>query len=157
KPLKFTADQKQVKRTFDTFTADSKSLADDYRRVWDYKDATWTLASFLRMGDVYYEFAQKMIKAADDPPADVKAADKKLCRLSPADCGTLLTQYKDAILGFVTPIEDEAKKQWKATLERASQLGVTNEYVKKARENLSKYLPDEFPFIKDERIAVEYP
>jgi hypothetical protein len=103
KPLKFTADQKQVKRTFDTFTADSKSLADDYRRVWDYKDATWTLASFLRMGDVYYEFAQKMIKAADDPPADVKAADKKLCRLSPADCGTLLTQYKDAILGFVTP------------------------------------------------------
>jgi tetratricopeptide (TPR) repeat protein len=157
KPLKFTADQKQVKRTFDTFTADSKALADDYRRVWDYKDATWTLASFLRMGDVYYEFAQKMIKASDDPPADVKAADKKLCRLAPADCGTLLTQYKDAILTFVTPIEDEAKKQWKATLDRASQLGVTNEYVKKARENLSKYLPDEFPFIKDERIAVEYP
>jgi tetratricopeptide (TPR) repeat protein len=157
KPLKFTADQKQVKRTFDAFTNESKSLADDYRRVWDYKDANWTLASFLRMGDVYYEFAQKMIKASDDPPADVKAADKKLCRLSPADCGTLLTQYKDAILTFVTPIEDEAKKQWKATLERASQLGVTNEYVKKARENLSKYLPDEFPFIKDERIAVEYP
>ena len=26
-----------------------------------------------------------------------------------------------------------------------------------ARENLSKYLPDEFPFIKDERIGVEYP
>jgi TolA-binding protein len=157
RPLKFTADQKQVKRAFDTFTADSKALADDYRRVWEYKDATWTLASFLRMGDVYYEFAQKMIKAADDPPADVKAADKKLCRLSPPDCGTLLTQYKDAILGFVTPIEEEAKKQWKATLERASQLGVTNEYVKKARENLSKYLPDEFPFIKDERIAVEFP
>jgi tetratricopeptide (TPR) repeat protein len=155
--LKFTADQKQVKRTFDTFTNDAKMLADDYRRVWDYKDATWTLASFLRMGDVYYEFAQKMIKASDDPPSDVKAADKKLCKLSPADCGTLLTQYKDAILGFVTPIEEEAKKQWKATLERASQLGVTNEYVKKARENLSKYLPDEFPYIKDERIAVEYP
>jgi tetratricopeptide (TPR) repeat protein len=157
KPLKFTADQKQVKRTFETFTNDARSLADDYRKVWEFKDATWTLASFLRMGDVYYEFAQKMVKASDDPPADVKAADKKLCRLSPADCGTLLTQYKDAVLGFVTPVEDEAKKQWKATLERASQLGVTNEYVKKARENLSKYLPDEFPFIKDERIAVEYP
>jgi hypothetical protein len=157
RPLKFTADQKQVKRTFDTFTADCKALADDYRRVWNYRDSTWTLASFLRMGDVYYEFAQKMIKAGDDPPADVKAADKKLCHLSPADCRELLHQYKDAILGFVTPIEDEAKKQWKATLERAWQLGVTNEYVKKARENLSKYLPDEFPFMKDERIAFVAP
>jgi TolA-binding protein len=157
KPLRFTADQKQVKRTFDTFTNDARALGDDYKKVWDYKDATWTLAAFLRMGDVYYEFAQKMLKAADDPPEDVKKADKKMCKLSPADCGTLLTQYKDAILTFVTPIEDEAKKQWKATLEKAAQLGVTNEYVKKARENLSKYLPDEFPYIKDERIAVEFP
>ena len=31
------------------------------------------------------------------------------------------------------------------------------EQVKKARENLSKYLPDEFPYIKDERIGLEYP
>ena len=51
----------------------------------------------------------------------------------------------------------EAKRRWKDTLARASQLGVTNDYVKKARENLSKYLPDEFPFIKDERIGLEYP
>jgi hypothetical protein len=157
KPLKFTANQAQVKRTFDTFTQDSKNLVEDYKRVWDYKDATWTLAAFLRMGDIYYEFAQKLLKASDDPPEEIKKLDRKMCKLSPNDCGTALTQYKDGILGYVTPIEDEAKKQWKATLERASQLGVTNEYVKKARENLSKYLPDEFPFVKDERIAVESP
>ena len=36
-------------------------------------------------------------------------------------------------------------------------MGVTNDYVKKARENLSKYLPDEFQFVKDERIGLEYP
>jgi hypothetical protein len=67
------------------------------------------------------------------------------------------TEYKDAIYQFVTPVEDEAKRQWKSTLERAAALGVTNSYVKKARENLSKYLPDEFPFIKDERVALEQP
>ena len=82
KPLKFTADQKQVKRTFDTFTNESKALVEDYRKVWDYKDATWTLAAFLRMGDIYYEFAQKMLKASDDPPEDVKRADKKMCKRS---------------------------------------------------------------------------
>ena len=45
----------------------------------------------------------------------------------------------------------------KDTLARAAQMGVTNEYVKKARENLSKYLPEEFPYVKDERIGLEYP
>ena len=67
------------------------------------------------------------------------------------------TEYKDAILQYVTQVEDVAKNEWKATLERAAQLGVTNEYVKKARENLSKYLPDEFPFVKDERPQRELP
>ena len=67
------------------------------------------------------------------------------------------TEYKDAILQYATQVEDVAKDEWKATLERASQLGVTNEYVKKARENLSKYLPDEFPFVKDERPQLEQP
>ena len=73
------------------------------------------------------------------------------------NCGMVETQYKDGVFSFVTPIEDEAKTQWKSTLEKAAQLGVSNQYVKKARENLSKYLPDEFPFIKDERIGMELP
>ena len=42
--------------------------------MWDYKDATWTLAAFLRTGDIYYEFAQKLLKAADNPPARAQEA-----------------------------------------------------------------------------------
>jgi hypothetical protein len=157
KTLHFTSDPKQVRKTFDAFTAEAKQLQDEYAKIWDYKDANWTLASFLRRGDIFYEFAQKLVKAADNPPEEVKRLSKKACKVDPNLCGVAETEYKDAIYQFVTPVEDEAKKQWKATLERASDLGVTNEYVKKARENLSKYLPDEFPFIKDERIGVEYP
>jgi hypothetical protein len=77
--------------------------------------------------------------------------------VDPNLCGVAETEYKDAIFQFVTPVEEEAKRQWKSTLERAVSLGVTNDYVKKARENLSKYLPDEFPFVKDERIGIEVP
>ena len=157
KTLRFTADPKQVRKTFDAFTDEAKQLQEDYSRIWVYKDANWTLASFLRRGDIFYEFAQKLIKAADNPPDEVKKLSKKACKADPDLCGVAETQYKDAIYQYVTPVEDEAKKQWKATLTRASDLGVTNDYVKKARENLSKYLPDEFPFIKDERIGVEYP
>jgi hypothetical protein len=157
KELKFGSKPEQVKKTFDAFAAEAKALNEDYQKIWNYKDATWTLASFLRSGDVYYEFAQKLIKAANNPPDDVKKLAKMACKANPDDCGLVEGQYKDAIFQFVTPVEDEAKKRWKDTLARASQMGVTNDYVKKARENLSKYLPDEFPFVKDERVGVEYP
>ena len=66
-------------------------------------------------------------------------------------------QYKDAIFQFVTPIEDEAKDMWRKTLEQATNLGVTNKYVRRARKNLSLYLPEEFPNVKDERIGLERP
>ena len=134
-----------------------RGCKEEYAKIWDYKDATWTLASFLRSGDIFYEFAQKLIKAADSPPDELKRLSKKACKAGPEPVRRGRGEYKDAIFQFVTPVEDEAKKQWKATLERAADLGVTNDYVKKARENLSKYLPDEFPFIKDERIGMEYP
>ena len=157
KELHFGSKPEQVKKTFDAFAAEAKALNEDYQKVWTYKDATWTLAAFLRTGDVYYEFAQKLLKAADNPPPELKKLGKQACKANPDDCGMVESQYKDAILQFVTPVEDEAKKRWKDTLSRASQMGVTNEYVKKARENLSKYLPDEFPFIKDERVGLEAP
>ena len=157
KELKFGSKPEQIKKTFDSFTAESKALNEEYQKIWNYKDATWTLAAFLRSGDIYYEFAQKLIKAANNPPDDVKKLAKMACKANPDDCGMVESQYKDAVYQFVTPVEDEAKKRWKDTLARAAQLGVTNDYVKKARENLSKYLPDEFPFIKDERIGMELP
>jgi tetratricopeptide (TPR) repeat protein len=157
KELHFGSKPDQVKKTFDAFGAEAKALNEEYQKVWAYKDATWTLAAFLRTGDIYYEFAQKLLKAADNPPPELKKLAKQSCKLNPDDCGLVESQYKDAILQFVTPVEDEAKKRWKDTLSRASQMGVTNEYVNKARENLSKYLPDEFPFIKNERIGLEAP
>jgi hypothetical protein len=157
KELKFPAKPELIKKVFEAFTGEAKQLNEDYQKIWSYKDATWTLASFLRTGDVYYEFAQKLVKAADNPPEDVKKLAKMACKANPDDCGVVEGQYKDAVFQFVTPVEDEAKKRWKDTLARASQLGVTNDYVKKARENLSKYLPDEFPYVKDERIGLEYP
>lgn len=155
--LVFGSKPDQVKKTFESFSNDAKALNDEYQKIWNYKDANWTLAAFLRSGDIYYEFAQKLLKAADSPPAELKKLAKQACKANPDDCGLVESQYKDAILQFVTPVEDEAKKRWKDTLARAAQLGVANEYVSKARENLSRYLPDEFPFIKDERVGLEAP
>jgi hypothetical protein len=156
RPFKLN-DTKRAKKVIEDFIGDAKALQEEYKKVWDYKDATWTLASFLRRGDIFYEFGQKLLKASETPPDEVKSLGKKACRADPSLCGVAETEYKDAILGYVSQVEDVAKTEWRATLDRASQLSVTNEYVKKARENLSRYLPDEFPFIKDERPQRELP
>ena len=156
RPLRLT-NAKRSAQVIDSFIADARALQDEYKKVWDYKDATWTLASFLRRGDIFYEFGQKLLKASDEPPAEVVKLSKRACRADPSLCGAAEAQYKDSILEYVTQVEDVAKNEWRATLDRAAQLSVTNEYVKKARENLSRYLPDEFPFIKDERPQLEQP
>jgi TolA-binding protein len=147
---------KTAQKIINDMIAEAKALQTEYQKVWEYKDATWSLAAFLRRGDIFYEFGQKLLKAGDVLPDDLQKLMKQCGRDQECKDG-LTTQYKDALAGFTTQIEDEAKSQWKATLARAAELGVTNEYVKKARENLSKYLPDEFPFIKDERVQLEAP
>ena len=48
KELKFGSKPDQVKKTFDAFTTEAKGLNEEYQKIWEYKDATWTLASFLR-------------------------------------------------------------------------------------------------------------
>jgi cellulose synthase operon protein C len=154
--LKLT-DAKRARKIIEDFITDAKQLQDEYKRIWDYKDVTWTLASLLRRGDIFFEFGQKLLKASEAPPKEVVRIGMQACKADPNLCGVAETEYKDAILSYVTQVEDVAKAEWKSTLERAAQYGVTNEYVKKARENLSKYLPDEFPFVKDERPQLEQP
>src|SRR5213079_479739 len=80
KDLKFGSKPDQIKKTFESFTNESKALNEEYQKIWSYKDATWTLAAFLRSGDVYYEFAQKLIKAGDSPPEELKKLAKQACK-----------------------------------------------------------------------------
>ena len=48
KELKFGSKPEQIKKIFDSFTTEAKELNEEYQKIWNYKDATWTLASFLR-------------------------------------------------------------------------------------------------------------
>ena len=157
KELKFGSKPDQIKKTFDSFTSEAKALNEDYQKIWSYKDATWTLASFLRTGDVYYEFAQKLIKAADNPPEELKKLAKRPARPTPTTAASSRASTRTPSTSSSRPSRTRPRSAGRTRWRAPSQMGVTNEYVKKARENLSKYLPDEFPFIKDERIGLEYP
>jgi len=150
KPLSFN-DTRKAKAIIDGVITAANSLADQYAKLWQYKDATWTLASLLRRADLYDAFAQKLIRAADNPPFEIKELGKKACRVDPKLCGAAETQYKDAILPFVTPVQEKARDGWRSTIDRAAVLGITNDYVEAARQNLSR------SFAKRERIGVDFP
>ena len=49
KKLNFGSKPERIRKVFDQFTAEAKALSGEYQKVWAYKDATWTLAAFLRV------------------------------------------------------------------------------------------------------------
>ena len=104
-------------------------------------------AAFERMGDVYFDFGQKIVKS--DVPDEVKRLEKKNPGMGVID------QYKEALDQKVAPVEKQAQDYWKKTLDKAAEVGVANEWTALARKNLNAYQPEQFPLIKEARVAFE--
>jgi hypothetical protein len=104
KELRLPSNPDEIKKVFESAANQAKSLDVAYRKIWSYKDATWTLAPYLRSGDVFYEFAQKLVKAADNPPENLKKVAKMTCKANPEDCGLVERRFKDTVHRFVTPV-----------------------------------------------------
>ena len=60
--------------------------------------------------------------------------------------------YRDKIEQAVAGVDEEAVKRYGVTLQKAGELGVSNEWTKLARTRANAYSPDKFPMTKDERI-----
>jgi tetratricopeptide (TPR) repeat protein len=148
KRLKFrTFNAKSIQKSFDALTQEAQKLVKEYEKIWSFKRVTWTLAAFERMGDIYYEFAQKLVKA--EVPDEIKHLDKKNPGMGVID------QYREALDQKVAPVEKQAQEYWKKTLDKGAELGVANDWVTLARKNLNAYQPDQFPLVKDARIEIE--
>jgi hypothetical protein len=126
-----------VKKVFESFTDQAKALNEEYQKVSTFGDPNLTLAAALRTGDVYYEFSEKLVRAAGMPSPDLVHLAQQACKANSKDCGVIERQYRDAIYEFVTPVRNEARKRWQDTIARAAQLGVKdNQFVDTARGNL---------------------
>ena len=114
------------------------------RLIWviAFRRATWTLAAYFRTGYLF-ELFSKALLAAPCPP-EVKRLGAEACDI-----------YRDQIEQTVAGVDEEAVKRYGVTLQKAGELGVSNEWTRLARTRANAYKPDVFPMVKDERIDMQ--
>ena len=121
----------------------SATWSSEYNKVIGYRRATWTLAAYFRTGYLYEIFSKALLERAVSAGGQAVRAPKA-CDL-----------YRDQIEQAVAGVDEEAVKRYGVTLQKAGELGVSNEWTRLARTRANAYKPDVFPMVKDERIDMQ--
>jgi tetratricopeptide (TPR) repeat protein len=133
---------KQLAASIQAFKKNVTDLVDAYNKVIGFRRASWTLAAYFRTGYLFETFSKALL-AAPCPP-EVKKLGADACDI-----------YRDQIEQTVAGVDEEAVKRYGVTLQKAGELGVSNEWTKLARTRANAYKPDLFPMVKDERIDIQ--
>jgi tetratricopeptide (TPR) repeat protein len=139
---KISGGGKKLAASIQAFKTNVGNMVSEYNKVIAYRRATWTLAAYFRTGYLY-EIFSKALLGAPCPP-EVKRLGAEACDL-----------YRDQIEQAVAGVDEEAVKRYGVTLQKAGELGVSNEWTRLARTRANAYKPDVFPMVKDERIDMQ--
>ena len=133
---------KRLAASIQAFKNNVGNMVSDYNKVIGFRRATWTLAAYFRTGYLYELFSKALLNAPCPP--EVKRLGADACDL-----------YRDQIEQAVAGVDEEAVKRYGVTLQKAGELGVSNEWTRLARTRANAYKPDVFPMTKDERIDMQ--
>ena len=128
---------KQVKE-LEEKASELKRVEEIYTKIIvGYKAAEWSLAALYRIGSLYGNMQQTMMKAPC--PDDVMRAY--------GDIGC--DEYANAIEDQAFSVEEKAVVDYKTAYEKAKEFRLTNAWTKKTLEALNLLRPAEYPIDKD--------
>jgi tetratricopeptide (TPR) repeat protein len=133
---------KALAASIQKFKQNVGDLVGEYNKVLAFRRANWTLAAYFRTGYLYETFSKALLNAPCPP--EVKKLGADACDI-----------YRDQIEQTVAGVDEEAVKRYGVTLQKAGELGVSNEWTRLARTRANAYKPDVFPMVKDERIDLQ--
>ncbi len=139
---KISGGAKKLQASIQAFKTSVGNMVTEYNKVIGFRRATWTLAAYFRIGYLYETFSKALL-AAPCPP-EIKRLGADACDI-----------YRDQIEQAVAGVDEEAVKRYGVTLQKAGELGVSNEWTRLARTRANAYKPDVFPMVKDERIDMQ--
>ena len=119
--------------------AGQKELTGKYEEVYGYASLEWTMAASFRIGKMYQEFAKSLYEVPI--PFREDSEQYEIYR----------TQLEDVAI----PLEDEAIRRYEATISKAREAKVVNEWTKRTLEELNKYKPSEYPLYHEEQRSVQ--
>lgn len=140
--MKISGGGKVLQRSVKKFQDAIVALDTAYESVLTYRRATWALAAYFRQAYIRELFSRALLGAPCPP--EVKKLGEDACDV-----------YTQQIEQLVSGVDDQALKRYRATLEQAARLGVSNDWTRLARQKANAYNPTEFPLVKDEKIEMQ--
>lgn len=110
--------------------------------ITTYKAAEWSLASLYRIGALYDNMQQTVLKSPC--PDDVRRLDPEIA----------CDEYQNAIEDRAAAVEEKAVEAYKTANAKALELRITNQWTRKTLEALNLLRPDEFPIDKEPLVRV---
>lgn len=127
--------QRQLKQKIEG----QQELNRKYEEVWNYGSLEWTMASSYRKGKLMQEFAASLYEV---PVPFAEGSEQ-------------YDIYRTQLEDLAIPLEDEAIAAYEATITKAREEKIVNEWTKRALEELNSYKPAEFPMYHDEQRVMQ--
>ncbi len=126
-----------------------KKVEGAYMDVLKFKHIDWTLAALFRIGQLYQNFADTIMKSPCPP--DVKAQARRIGVAAEEIC----TEYRVAIEEKAATVEDKAVSAYEKVIEKAREFQVANQWTKQTLMALNKLRRKAWPLQKDAKSFVE--
>lgn len=133
--IKITGNLKNQQKVLKEKIAGQVALNKRYEEVWEYGSLEWTMASSYRKGKLMQEFAASLYEV----PIPFRDGSEEY------------DMYRTQLEDVAIPLEDKAIESYEATIAKARQEKIVNEWTKRALEELNSYKPSEYPLYHDER------
>lgn len=108
-------------------------LEKDYMSVVDTGSGDWGIASLVRIGMMYQDFARNFVESPDPPGLDDDQLD----------------MYRAELENHSFPLEDKAIEAYEIALDKAYELSTYNEYTLAAQNALNRFKPGEYGEIRE--------
>ena len=112
-----------------------------YREILNYKQIEWSLAALYRMGYLYENLAETLLKA--ECPKDVKRLGQEFC-----------DEYTAQIEDQAGKLEEKIVPAYELAFKEAKNAKVINEWTKRTLEGLNKYRKADYPIDKEPRSSL---
>ncbi len=109
-----------------------------YEALLKYQVAEYTMAAFVRAGNIQYEYGQKLA----DAPLPTPLVSKP----------DLAAAYQTKLDANVQKFRDAAKAEWLKVVDSAKKGGISNKWSRLAMESLGREFPGEFQSLRQELV-----
>ncbi len=118
--------------------AEKDKVYNMYAALLKYQVAEYTMAAYVRGGNIQYEYGQKLADAPLPKPLESKP--------------DLAATYQAKLDANVQKYRDAAKAEWLKVVDAAKKGGISNKWSRAAMESLGREFPSEFQALRQEII-----